>query len=226
MRHDIPASQERPAGAAGNTGAQRYAPIARHAVIGDRRTAALVTDDGSIDWWCLPNFDGQPVLAGLLDVDQGGRWRLGPEARIAGAQHYIDHSAVVRTRWSQPASGLELTDCMLWPDRPAGDHLEHRRVIEGAFIPCTFWLVSALAKTGRHDEAERLLKQVEEFYGPLGLFSEQADPRTGAALGNTPLLFSHAEHLKAGMDLAMSAPLEMLHLAAGKVAAGITRLVQ
>ncbi|MBA3575812.1 MAG: hypothetical protein H0W37_12840 [Pseudonocardiales bacterium] len=98
--------------------------------------------------------------------------------------------------------------------------------VEGAFIPCTFWLVSALAKTGRHDEAERLLKQVEEFYGPLGLFSEQADPRTGAALGNTPLLFSHAEHLKAGMDLAMSAPLEMLHLAAGKVAAGITRLVQ
>ncbi len=129
MRHDIPATQERPAGAAGDTGAQRYAPIGRHAVIGDRRTAALVTDDGTIDWWCLPNFDGQPVLAGLLDVDQGGRWRLGPEARVAGAQQYIDHSAVVRTCWSQPASGLELTDCMLWPDRPAGDPREHRRVI-------------------------------------------------------------------------------------------------
>lgn len=49
-----------------------YPPIGRHGVIGDRRTDALVAADGTVDWFCAPEFDGQPVFGSLLDIARGG----------------------------------------------------------------------------------------------------------------------------------------------------------
>jgi GH15 family glucan-1,4-alpha-glucosidase len=49
-----------------------YSSIKQHELIGDRRTAALVTADGTIDWFCLPRYDGQPVLGALLNAERGG----------------------------------------------------------------------------------------------------------------------------------------------------------
>ena len=40
----------------------RYPPIAEHGLIGDLQTAALVTTDGTIDWWCCPRFDSPSVV--------------------------------------------------------------------------------------------------------------------------------------------------------------------
>ncbi len=51
----------------------RYPPIADHGLIGDLQTAALVTTDGTIDWWCCPRYDSPSVFASLLDHDKGGR---------------------------------------------------------------------------------------------------------------------------------------------------------
>lgn len=98
-----------------------YSSIARHGVIGDRRTAALVAADGTLDWLCLPDYDGLPLFAALLDVDRGGSWRLGPPALLQGEQHYLDDTPVLVTRWQLPSGDLELLDAMLWPerDRPA-----------------------------------------------------------------------------------------------------------
>ena len=56
-----------------------YPPIAEHGLIGDLQTAALVTTDGSVDWWCCPRFDSPSVFASLLDRDNGGQFRIGPE---------------------------------------------------------------------------------------------------------------------------------------------------
>jgi GH15 family glucan-1,4-alpha-glucosidase len=50
---------------------------------------------------------------------------------------------------------------------------------------------------GHLARAERLLDRVEGVAGPLGLFAEELDPRTWTFLGNTPLLFSHAEYVRA-----------------------------
>ena len=87
---------------------------------------------------------------------------------------------------------------------------------EGAFLPCTFWLAGALAILGEDDRAEAILQRVEATSGELGLFAEEMDPKTGAFLGNTPLLFSHAEYLKAVLAIAKSRPIGALGLMASQ----------
>ncbi|MFM9432479.1 glycoside hydrolase family 15 protein [Arthrobacter sp. MP_2.3] len=72
---------------------------------------------------------------------------------------------------------------------------------EGAFLPCSFWLAQALALTGRTAEAEELFEALLVVGGPLGLFSEEADPGTGALLGNYPQALTHAALVQAALAL-------------------------
>jgi GH15 family glucan-1,4-alpha-glucosidase len=80
--------------------------------------------------------------------------------------------------------------------RPGDDGVEGG---EGAFLPCSFWLVQALAATGEVDEAVELLEQLLDVAGPLGLFAEEADPGTGALLGNYPQALTHAALVQAAL---------------------------
>ncbi|MCI4351078.1 MAG: glycoside hydrolase family 15 protein [Thermoplasmata archaeon] len=68
---------------------------------------------------------------------------------------------------------------------------------EGAFLPCSFWLVECLARMGERAEAERRLEALLPVGGPLGLFSEACDPRNGRALGNYPQALTHIALLRA-----------------------------
>src|SRR4051794_34003998 len=74
-----------------------YAPIEDYAVIGNKQTAALVALDGSIDWLCLPAFDGPSVFAALLDPDLGGRWELKPAVSFETSRCYLEDTAVLQT---------------------------------------------------------------------------------------------------------------------------------
>ncbi|HEX3698327.1 MAG TPA: glycoside hydrolase family 15 protein [Polyangia bacterium] len=60
-----------------------------------------------------------------------------------------------------------------------------------AFTLCTFWLVDALARLGRTEEAQAVLAKVREIQSPLGLLSEDFDPDTGLMWGNFPQAYSH-----------------------------------
>jgi GH15 family glucan-1,4-alpha-glucosidase len=72
---------------------------------------------------------------------------------------------------------------------------------EGAFLPCTFWLATAYARAGERHRAEAILKAAEEAAGPVGLFAEGVDGRSRTFLGNTPLVFSHTEYIRAALSL-------------------------
>jgi GH15 family glucan-1,4-alpha-glucosidase len=62
---------------------------------------------------------------------------------------------------------------------------------EGAFLPCSFWLVDNYLLQGRHDEARRLFDRLLAVRNDVGLLSEEYDPVSGRLVGNFPQAFSH-----------------------------------
>ena len=72
---------------------------------------------------------------------------------------------------------------------------------EGAFLPCSFWLVQALAHTGRRPQAIDVFEKLLHHASPVGLFAEEMDPATGAHLGNYPQALTHAALVSAALAL-------------------------
>jgi GH15 family glucan-1,4-alpha-glucosidase len=72
---------------------------------------------------------------------------------------------------------------------------------EGAFLPCSFWLVEALALDARRREAVDLFTELLDRASPLGLYAEEMDPKTGEHLGNYPQALTHAALIQAALAL-------------------------
>jgi GH15 family glucan-1,4-alpha-glucosidase len=87
--------------------------IADHGLIGDLRTAALVALDGTVDWLCVPRFDGPSVFAAILDGERGGHWRLAPTCDVSAThQFYFPDSNVLITRFLTEDGVVEVQDLM------------------------------------------------------------------------------------------------------------------
>ena len=73
-------------------------PIEDHALIGDKRTCALVTSNGTIDWFCIPRFDGPAVFCSLLGNPDNGEWRLAPASGVtSSSRRYMGETLVLET---------------------------------------------------------------------------------------------------------------------------------
>ncbi|WP_079179068.1 glycoside hydrolase family 15 protein [Streptomyces humi] len=118
---------------------KRYPPIAEHGLVGDLQTAALVSSEGTVDWWCTPRFDSPSVFASLLDADRGGHCRLAAEFPdgdgMTVRQLYLSDTAILITRFMGAGGVGEVADFMV-PDEsgvPVGVHRLVRvvRVVRG-----------------------------------------------------------------------------------------------
>ncbi|MDQ0964401.1 GH15 family glucan-1,4-alpha-glucosidase [Streptomyces sp. B4I13] len=90
-----------------------YPLIENHGLIGDLQTAALVTTDGSVDWFCVPRFDSPSVFGALLDKDRGGHCTIRPRHRAyATKQLYLPDTAILVTRFMTEAGTGEVIDFM------------------------------------------------------------------------------------------------------------------
>ena len=72
---------------------------------------------------------------------------------------------------------------------------------EGAFLPCTFWLVDALALIGRRDEAVELFERLLGLRNDVGLLAEEYDPQAERLVGNFPQAFTHVGLVNSAMVL-------------------------
>lgn len=73
---------------------------------------------------------------------------------------------------------------------------------EGTFGICSFWGVECLARQGDIDTAVARFEQVCSYANDVGLFAEEIDPDSGAALGNFPQAFTHVGLINAALTLA------------------------
>ncbi|MFD0004376.1 glycoside hydrolase family 15 protein [Streptomyces sp. NPDC127178] len=90
-----------------------YPLIENHGLLGDLQTAALVTTDGCIDWFCAPRFDSPSVFGALLDQNKGGHCTVRPQTgAYATKQLYFPDTAILVTRFMTEAGAGEVLDFM------------------------------------------------------------------------------------------------------------------
>lgn len=102
----------------------QYPMIADHGLVGDLQTAALVSTDGTVDWFCSPRFDSPSVFGALLDRRRGGHCRIRPaHPAFEVRQLYFPDTAILITRFMTEAGTGEVVDFMVpAPARTPGDH--------------------------------------------------------------------------------------------------------
>ena len=87
--------------------------IEDYALIGDCRSAALVSRNGSIEWLCWPRFDSPACFAALLGTDKNGYWRIAPTDKRAPSTHaYVRDTLIVETRFETGTGVAVVLDFM------------------------------------------------------------------------------------------------------------------
>ena len=129
-----------PPAVAEETVGHRSTPIADYAVLGDGRTAALVSRSGSVDWLCLPHFDSPACFAALLGTPEHGRWLLTVPDATEISRRYLGESFVLETTYVSPSGTAVVVDAM--PDADGRADLVRRiEVVSGTVTVEHEWVV-------------------------------------------------------------------------------------
>ncbi len=146
-------------------------PISDYGLIADGRTAALVSSGGSIDWMCVPRFDGGSCFGRLLDPERGGYCRVAPAGEHETSREYVRETLVLATTFRTTAGDARVLDCLLRPE-------------EGDLGPMLLRVVE-----GTRGTAQMLLDCVPRFdYGQVAPWIRRDGPRAYAAIGGDDAL--------------------------------------
>ena len=83
-----------------------------YGAVGNCRSAALISDKGSIDWFCFPDFDSPSIFAKLLDQEKGGCFAFVVDDHYSVTQKYIEHTNILSTFYNSIEGGFEVIDFM------------------------------------------------------------------------------------------------------------------
>lgn len=108
---------------------ERQSAIDAHGIIGDLRSAALINDKGSVDFFCWPEFDSPSIFCSLLDTPDAGIFQLAPDLPDARREQiYLPDTNVLLTRWLSARAVVEITDLLAIGDSEDDLPLLIRRV--------------------------------------------------------------------------------------------------
>jgi len=81
-------------------------------VIGNCKSGALVSQEGNIEWCCLPEFNSSSVFASILDRNKGGSFAIIPEEGTIITQKYVNRTNILRTRFRKGENIFDVFDFM------------------------------------------------------------------------------------------------------------------
>ncbi|MEU8530705.1 glycoside hydrolase family 15 protein [Streptomyces sp. NPDC048629] len=148
--------------------------IEDYALIGDLETAALVGNDGAVDWWCAPRFDSPALFAALLGTEGNGSWRLAPAAGgRCGRRSYLGDSLVLESVWESISGTVAVTDFM--PPREGPPRIV--RIVRGI-----------AGRVPMHGEL-----RVRFNHGSVVPWTRKTDPRTVVAVAGPDAAYLFAD---------------------------------
>ncbi len=83
-----------------------------YGIIGNCKSSALINEDSSIDWSCLPQFDSPSVFGKILDDEKGGAFRIECDDSYQISQKYLNKTAILLTRFDNGVDAFQLLDFM------------------------------------------------------------------------------------------------------------------
>jgi Trehalase-like, N-terminal len=180
-----------------------YPPIGDYGVIGDGRTAALISRRGSVDWLCLPQFSAPSVFGAILDHRRGGRFVVCPEQIGQVSRRYVGPTNVLETTFRTEHGVVRVTDLMpiardaLQPER------ELLRIVEGvdgeadvrvSFEPRPDY-ARARVRLVRRGACTFACEHAGELFALQADLPLEIDERAGAVAGRVPLRAGERRYL-------------------------------
>ena len=83
-----------------------------YGIIGNCKSSALINEDSSIDWCCLPQFDSPSVFGKILDYKIGGQFKIVTDASYSISQEYCKNTCILITKFQSQAHAFHLLDFM------------------------------------------------------------------------------------------------------------------